>query len=59
MPMDVYSEVALTVPVLEDEGLPLGLQMLAGLERDAALFSAAAWVLGGTLERPDLIGTIG
>jgi Asp-tRNA(Asn)/Glu-tRNA(Gln) amidotransferase A subunit family amidase len=50
---------ALTVPVLEDEGLPLGLQMLAGMERDAALFSAAAWALGGVLERPDLIGTIG
>ncbi len=50
---------ALTVPVLEDEGMPLGLQFLAGIERDAALFSAAAWALGGVLERPDLIGTIG
>ena len=42
---------ALTVPVLEDEGMPLGLQFLAGIERDAALFSAAAWALGGVLER--------
>ena len=50
---------ALTVPVLEDEGMPLGLQFLAGLDRDAALFSAAAWALGGAFQRSDLVGTIG
>ena len=50
---------ALTVPVLEDEGLPLGLQLLAGTDRDAALFSAAAWALGKAFERDDLIGTMG
>jgi Asp-tRNA(Asn)/Glu-tRNA(Gln) amidotransferase A subunit family amidase len=48
---------ALTVPVLEDDGLPLGLQLLAGMDRDAALFSAAAWLLTQPLDRRDLIGT--
>jgi Asp-tRNA(Asn)/Glu-tRNA(Gln) amidotransferase A subunit family amidase len=48
---------ALTVPVLEDEDMPLGLQFLAGQDRDAALFSTAAWALGGVLERNDLVGT--
>ena len=48
-----YQRGSQTVPVLEDEGMPLGVQMLAGIERDAALFSAAAWALGGTLDRPD------
>ena len=47
---------ALTVPVLQDENLPLGLQLLAGMERDVALFSAAAWVLRSVFDRRDLIG---
>ena len=50
---------ALTVPLLVDEGLPLGLQLLTGPERDAALFGAASWMLGDAFERRDLIGTIG
>ena len=50
---------ALTLPVLEDEDLPLGLQLLAGPERDAALFGAATWLLGDALERGDLVGTLG
>jgi Asp-tRNA(Asn)/Glu-tRNA(Gln) amidotransferase A subunit family amidase len=48
---------ALTVPVLQDESLPLGLQLLAGADRDAALFGAAAWLLRSVFERRDLIGT--
>jgi Asp-tRNA(Asn)/Glu-tRNA(Gln) amidotransferase A subunit family amidase len=50
---------ALTVPVLEDEGMPLGLQLLAGMDRDAALFSAAAWLLSEVMDRRDLMGTSG
>ncbi len=46
---------ALTLPVLADDGLPLGLQMLGGSDRDAALFTAAAGVLA-ILQRADLIG---
>lgn len=47
---------ALNVPVLQDEGLPLGLQLLAGMECDAALFGAAAWALRESFDRRDLIG---
>jgi Asp-tRNA(Asn)/Glu-tRNA(Gln) amidotransferase A subunit family amidase len=47
---------ALTVPVLEDDGMPLGLQLLAGMDRDAALFSTAAWVLTQPMDRRDLVG---
>jgi Asp-tRNA(Asn)/Glu-tRNA(Gln) amidotransferase A subunit family amidase len=46
---------ALALPVLSDEGLPLGLQLMAGADRDAALFETAAWVLAA-LDRADLIG---
>ena len=47
---------ALTLPVLQDEGLPLGLQLLAGMDCDAALFGAAAWALRSVFDRRDLIG---
>ena len=46
---------ALTLPVLTDENMPLGLQLMGGAERDAALFETATWVLAA-LERTDLIG---
>ena len=46
---------ALTVPVLADEGLPLGLQLMGRADEDAALFAVAAGVLA-LLERADLIG---
>jgi Asp-tRNA(Asn)/Glu-tRNA(Gln) amidotransferase A subunit family amidase len=36
---------AITLPVLEDEGLPLGLQLLGFADRDAELFSTAGGVL--------------
>jgi Asp-tRNA(Asn)/Glu-tRNA(Gln) amidotransferase A subunit family amidase len=49
---------ALTVPVLHDGGLPLGLQMLAGMGRDAALFSMASWILLGRFDRSDLVGKL-
>ena len=48
---------ALTLPLLEDEGLPLGLQLLAGAGRDVVLFEAAGWVASDVFGRPDLVGT--
>ena len=47
---------ALTVPLLADEGLPLGLQLLGRTDEDAALFSVAAALAGDVLGRPDLVG---
>jgi Asp-tRNA(Asn)/Glu-tRNA(Gln) amidotransferase A subunit family amidase len=47
---------ALTLPLLEDEGLPLGLQLLGGANRDAALFEVASWVASDAFSRPDLVG---
>jgi Asp-tRNA(Asn)/Glu-tRNA(Gln) amidotransferase A subunit family amidase len=38
---------AITLPVLSDEGLPLGLQISGFANRDAAAFATAAWI--GTL----------
>ena len=35
---------AMTLPVLSDEGLPLGLQLLGRADRDADLFSVGEWV---------------
>jgi Asp-tRNA(Asn)/Glu-tRNA(Gln) amidotransferase A subunit family amidase len=48
---------ALALPLLADEGLPLGLQLIGGAEADAALFELAAGLLQQVLERPDLVGT--
>lgn len=47
---------ALTLPLLEDAGLPLGLQLMGGAGRDAALFEVASWVVGDAWGRADLIG---
>jgi Asp-tRNA(Asn)/Glu-tRNA(Gln) amidotransferase A subunit family amidase len=48
---------AITLPLLSDENLPLGLQLMGGVNRDAALFDAAVWVLA-TFQRKDLIGSL-
>ncbi len=48
---------ALTLPVLTDEGLPLGLQFLGGTDKDAALFELAADALD-ILGRTDLTGSL-
>jgi Asp-tRNA(Asn)/Glu-tRNA(Gln) amidotransferase A subunit family amidase len=48
---------ALTLPLLEDQGLPLGLQLLGSMDRDAALFEAASWIVGDAFGRADLVGT--
>lgn len=47
---------ALTVPLLEDEGMPLGLQLLGATDRDAALFALAGYVVGDVFGRTDLVG---
>jgi len=48
---------AITLPLLEDEGMPLGLQLMGGVDRDAALFDTAVWVLAA-MQRSDLIGSL-
>jgi Asp-tRNA(Asn)/Glu-tRNA(Gln) amidotransferase A subunit family amidase len=50
---------AITIPLLEDEGLPLGLQLLGGTDRDAELMTISAWVAGDAFGRTDLVGTVG
>ena len=47
---------ALTLPLLSDEGLPLGLQLLGSIDRDAALFDVANWVARDVFDRGDLVG---
>ena len=47
---------ALTLPLLEDDGMPLGLQLLGGANRDAALFEVAGWVAADAFGRADLVG---
>jgi hypothetical protein len=50
---------ALTLPLLQDEGLPLGLQLLGAIDRDAALFEVANWVARDAFDRADLVGAGG
>ena len=47
---------ALTLPLLQDEGLPLGLQLLGATGRDAALFEVAGCVAVDAFGRADLVG---
>ena len=48
---------ALTLPILQDEGLPLGLQLLGATDHDAALFDVANWLARDAFDRADLVGT--
>jgi Asp-tRNA(Asn)/Glu-tRNA(Gln) amidotransferase A subunit family amidase len=50
---------AITLPLLEDEGMPLGLQLLGNSDRDAALFEVAAWLAAEAFGRADLVGRAG
>ncbi|MFC3126788.1 amidase family protein [Pseudoroseomonas globiformis] len=43
-PGSVLGIPAVSLPILRSEGLPLGLQLLGFQDRDAALFSHAAWI---------------
>jgi Asp-tRNA(Asn)/Glu-tRNA(Gln) amidotransferase A subunit family amidase len=45
-PASLLGIPALSLPVLADEGMPLGLQLRGFAHRDAALFGTAAWVMG-------------
>jgi Asp-tRNA(Asn)/Glu-tRNA(Gln) amidotransferase A subunit family amidase len=45
VPGSLLGVPAITLPVLQDDGLPLGLQLLGFADRDAALFSIAGGVL--------------
>jgi Asp-tRNA(Asn)/Glu-tRNA(Gln) amidotransferase A subunit family amidase len=46
---------ALTLPLLSDEDMPLGLQLMGGADGDAALIETAIWALTA-FARTDLIG---
>jgi Asp-tRNA(Asn)/Glu-tRNA(Gln) amidotransferase A subunit family amidase len=50
---------ALTLPLLQDEGLPLGLQLLGATDHDAALFAIANWLVREPFGRADLVGAAG
>ena len=50
---------AITLPLLADDGMPLGLQMLGRTNGDAELFEAACWLAGTAFDRNDLVGTLG
>ena len=39
---------AFTLPLLEEKGLPVGVQLLGGLRNDAKLFGVASWIAGET-----------
>jgi len=49
VPGSMLGVPALTLPVLNDGGLPLGLQFLGFADRDAALFATAAGVLAAVV----------
>jgi Asp-tRNA(Asn)/Glu-tRNA(Gln) amidotransferase A subunit family amidase len=46
---------AISLPLLKDEGLPLGLQLIGGADCDAVLFETATWLVAA-FGREDLIG---
>jgi Asp-tRNA(Asn)/Glu-tRNA(Gln) amidotransferase A subunit family amidase len=43
IPASIIGAPALTLPLLTDEGMPLGLQVIGRRDEDAALFGLAAW----------------
>lgn len=45
VPASVLGTPALTLPLLEDDGMPLGLQLISGQHTDEKLFAIAGWVL--------------
>jgi len=44
-PASMLGVPALSLPVLGDQGMPLGLQLMGFAHRDAELFATAAWVM--------------
>ncbi len=45
MPASMLGVPALTLPLLADQGMPLGLQLIGRQNEDAELFRLAAWVM--------------
>jgi len=45
VPASYLGAPALSLPVLEEEGMPLGLQLIGGHGQDARLFALARWVM--------------
>jgi Asp-tRNA(Asn)/Glu-tRNA(Gln) amidotransferase A subunit family amidase len=43
IPASLLGTPAITLPLLADEGMPLGLQLIGRKDEDAALMAAAAW----------------
>jgi len=44
VPGSLLGTAALTLPVLQAEGLPLGLQVLGFADRDADAFAVSGWI---------------
>ncbi|ERK16288.1 amidase [Pantoea sp. AS-PWVM4] len=45
IPASYLGAPALSLPLLQDQGMPLGLQMISGHRQDARLFSLAKWIV--------------
>ncbi|PRX04694.1 UNVERIFIED_ORG: Asp-tRNA(Asn)/Glu-tRNA(Gln) amidotransferase A subunit family amidase [Martelella mediterranea] len=45
IPASVLGVPALSLPLLEDEGLPLGLQLIGKVNEDAGLFAHGGWII--------------
>jgi Asp-tRNA(Asn)/Glu-tRNA(Gln) amidotransferase A subunit family amidase len=45
VPASILGAPALSVPLLQDEGLPLGVQLIAAQHQDEKLFALAGWLL--------------
>mgnify|MGYP001180876350 CR=1 FL=1 len=52
IPASIIGAPALTLPILADEGMPLGLQVIGRKDEDAALFGLAAWLMQWHAARP-------
>src|SRR5262249_20385218 len=46
VPSSLLGAPAVSLPVLSDDGLPLGLQLIGGRHRDEPLFETARWAEG-------------
>ena len=44
MPASLLGTPAVSLPLLADEGMPLGLQLIGRADEDADLMAVAAWV---------------
>ena len=49
VPASLLGVPAVTLPLLEEDGMPVGLQLIGFQQRDADLFAASRWVMD-TLE---------